>query len=156
MQTTEQKFWENVDKRGPNECWMWIGRTVPSNEGKSEYGQCWDGERTVYAHRFAYELLVGQIPEGLTLDHVKDRGCTSTLCVNPAHLEPVTRKVNILRGTGIGALNARKTTCLRGHPFDEENTFIYSFGPRAGARHCRICGRDRKRSQRLQLANSLL
>ena len=97
------------------------------------------------AHRFAYELLVGPIPEGLTLDHVKARGCTSTLCVNPAHLEPVTNEVNILRGIGFPALNAGKSTCPKGHPYSEGNTYLWH-----GSRYCRICQRDQHHERYVQ------
>ena len=133
--TPEERFWERVDRRGSDECWPWKGYVVISNEGKSRYGQFWNGERTVYAHRFAYELLVGPIPKGLTIDHVKARGCTSTLCMNPAHMEPVTLKVNIMRSDSACAVHAKKTHCFRGHPFDDTNTYVRQ----KGGRVCRIC-----------------
>lgn len=86
------------------------------------------------AHRVSYETFVGPIPAGLTLDHL----CRNTLCINPAHLEPVTIKENVLRGDGPTARNARKTHCDRGHAFDETNT-----GPNAnGGRSCRACKRE--------------
>jgi hypothetical protein len=76
-------------------CWLWTGAT------RKGYGALHlrDGgeSRVVAAHRLAYELAYGPIPEGLTIDHVIDRGCTSTLCVNPAHLEAVTAETNNAR-----------------------------------------------------------
>lgn len=80
----------------------------------------------------------GSIPKGLTLDHL----CRNRACVNPVHLEPVTNRVNILRGIGITAQNARKTHCKHGHPFTVENT-IYKHG--GGWRICKICNRARFR-----------
>ena len=73
---------------GPDSCWIWTGRVDGRGYGKL---------RTDYvegiAHRLVYEAMVGPIPEGLDLDHL----CRIKLCVNPAHLEPVTRKVNTQR-----------------------------------------------------------
>jgi hypothetical protein len=93
----------------------------------------------VLAHRFSYELMVGPIPESYTLDHVKARGCINTLCVNPGHLEPVPLKINLLRGLSPTALNAKKTACKHGHPFDEENTYAWH-----GYRFCRACQKQRR------------
>jgi hypothetical protein len=89
-----------------------------------------DGNR--YAHRLAYELLVGPIPEGLHIDHL----CRRPECVNPAHLEPVTNVENIRRGNA-GLFQASKTHCKQGHPYDEKNTLIR----RSGGRACRECHR---------------
>ena len=133
--TAEQRFWEKVGPHDdPNACWLWQGSTVKSHNLR--YGQFRDGHRMVKAHRFSYELLVGPIPEGYTLDHVKARGCTSTLCMNPQHLEAVTNKVNILRGLSPSALHAKQTHCIHGHPFNEENTYVWH-----GKRDCRACNR---------------
>jgi len=55
--------------------------------------------------------------------------------VNPAHLEPVSLKENILRGTSVVAMNAQKDTCKRGHPFTEEGTVLN----KDNSRRCRIC-----------------
>lgn len=88
-----ERLLAQVDKNGPapehrpdlGPCWLWIG-TVD----RWGYGQMkWQGRRPG-SHRVAYELLVGPIPEGLTLDHL----CRVPGCVNPAHLEPVTQAEN--------------------------------------------------------------
>jgi len=105
MKTVEERFWEKVRKS--DGCWEWIAYTNPDGYGHFRV----DG-RIVRAHRWAYEHLVGPIPSGLDLDH----RCRVRHCVNPAHLEPVTRKENILRGAGRGAQHARQTTCKNGHP----------------------------------------
>lgn len=85
------RFISKVVMAGPSDCWLWTGTAV------RRYGQFTVRHRPVLAHRFAYELWVGPIPDGLTIDHVRARGCNSTLCVNPAHLEPVTLADNIRR-----------------------------------------------------------
>ena len=95
----EERFWNKVgDHSDPNACWLWIGSTHPSRGGR-RYGNIRVNGRVVQAHRLSYELFVGPIPEGLTIDHVRTRGCTNTLCVNPKHLEPVTVRENIRRGS---------------------------------------------------------
>jgi hypothetical protein len=108
------RFWAKVDK-GPGlfDCWLWTG-----GQNGAGYGQFHmdggDGRRQRYAHRLAYEWLVGPIPDGMTLDHL----CRTPRCVRPDHLEVVTMGVNVLRGNGLSAKRARQTTCKAGHPFD--------------------------------------
>jgi len=140
--TVEQRFWEKVgDHSDPTKCWLWTAATIRS--GKRRYGYFHFGKsgEHVLAHRFSYELHYHvTIPEGMTIDHVKVRGCTNTLCVNPHHLEVVTQKVNLLRGVSPSALHAKKTHCPQGHPYDEENTYVYP----SGGRKCRICHRERE------------
>src|SRR5437016_2146476 len=97
-----KRFWSLVDKSG--ECWRWTGYTTWNGYGMF-------GRR--YGHRIAYEMLVGPISEGLTLDHM----CRTRNCVNPVHLEPMTMRQNILLGTAPTSLNAAKFECKHGHPF---------------------------------------
>jgi hypothetical protein len=106
-------------------CWEWTGAIT-----RLGYGNAYVGGRTMLAHRAVYEALVGPVPNGLTLDHL----CRNRGCVNPAHLEPVTHRENVLRGEGFAARHARKTHCPRGHPYDEKNTEWYR-----GGRYCRAC-----------------
>jgi hypothetical protein len=135
--SAEDRFWANVVKGAEGDCWIWTG----GKAGGTGYGQIHAGGCSHLAHRFAYELLVGPIPSGLTLDHVKARGCTSRACVNPAHLEPVTNRENILRGDGASARAARVTHCPHGHPYNAENTALKA----DGSRRCKTCHRDRER-----------
>jgi hypothetical protein len=116
------RFWGFVDKTG--DCWLWTGSLDRKGYGSWTRPE----QRKIGAHRFAYQLVVGPIPEGLDLDHL----CRVPQCVNPAHLEPVTRQVNIQRGAN---RNREKTHCKRGHEFTAEN--IYA--TKAGGRGCRAC-----------------
>jgi hypothetical protein len=87
-------------------CWLWLG-----SGDRVRYGEACIKQMKVSAHRLAYAVYVGPIPLGLTLDHL----CKVRCCVNPAHLEPVTRGENSLRGDGPAARNLAKVLCMRGH-----------------------------------------
>lgn len=110
-------------------CWLFTGSL--NHQG---YGVLSPDLRPRIAHRFTYEVLVGSIPQGLTLDHL----CRNRACVNPAHMEPVTMRENTLRGNGRSAVNARKTHCPRSHPLSGDNLYLSA----EGERHCRQCRRD--------------
>lgn len=81
----EDKFWGRVAVGAEHDCWEWQGYVTPAG-----YGKIKRGDRTVYVHRYAYELKRGPIPEGLAIDHM----CHVRACVNPTHLQPVTKKEN--------------------------------------------------------------
>ncbi len=129
-----ERFESKIDRTAT--CWLWLGSLTYNGYGRFSLGR-----GTVRAHRYAYELWVGPIPEGLTIDHVRARGCTSRACVNPEHLEAVPIGVNVLRGDGVSAVNAAKTHCIAGHSFDE-----HGYTDHTGARQCRICTRERSRA----------
>lgn len=132
-------FWFMVDNTaGESECWPWLG-TV-QNKG---YGQFRVNGRMVVAHRISYELTKGTVPTGLELDHL----CRNPGCVNPTHLEAVTRQVNILRSNGMAARHAVKTHCPQGHAYDLLNTKQYQ-----GRRYCRACLRINSRNYRARKA----
>lgn len=109
----QARFWAKVDKRGPDECWLWMGATKASTDSHI-YGVWQYSGWNWMAHRIAYTLAVGPIPEELTLDHVYERGCRDTLCCNPNHLEPVTQSVNSQR-TFTKSDRLYPLTCKRGH-----------------------------------------
>ena len=119
-----ERFWAKV-KVVESGCWEWQGHL---NRG---YGRLRGDKKDILAHRYAYQLIKGSIPEDLTLDHL----CRNRSCVNPDHLEIVTMRENILRGDSFSAKHARKTHCPEGHPYDLFNT-RYNL---LGARECRIC-----------------
>ena len=135
----EARFWPKVDKNGPlwngTPCWVWLGGKN-NKDGEKGYG-VFSVSKSVIAHRFAYELLVGPIPHDLTIDHL----CRNRACVNPTHLEPVTMRINVLRGNGITSKFARKAHCPLGHPYTILNTWFNS----RGGRYCRECHRIRRR-----------
>lgn len=120
-----ERFWAKVKKT--DTCWLWEGTTW------NGYGQVFvnTARGSVPAHRFAYELLVDSIPDGLQIDHL----CRNPCCVNPEHLEPVTKRENVLRGVGASAQNTRKTHCIRGHEFSGANLYLHPDGYRV----CRAC-----------------
>lgn len=117
-----ERFWEfaNINMHDSSACWIW------SHYHSSGYGR-FMGYR---AHRIAYTLARGPIPDGLTLDHL----CRTTLCCNPAHLEPVTGSVNSSRGPLVQARKAQ-THCAHGHEYTPENT-VHRYNR---TRECRAC-----------------
>ncbi|MFD9225251.1 HNH endonuclease signature motif containing protein [Streptomyces sp. NPDC060064] len=126
-------------------CLIWTAYT-----NRDGYGHIYDSGRMLLAHRVAYEVLVGPIPDGLQLDHL----CRVRHCINPHHLEPVTAQENQLRsGLTIGGVAAQLTHCLRGHEFTPEN--IYSPPSAPNKRFCRACLRIRKAEQRARRRSAI-
>ena len=139
------RFWAKVDKNGPvpdyaphlGPCWIWTAATnKDTGYGVFNIG----GNKTRLAHCVSCEIHEKPIPAGLDTDHL----CRVRLCVNPAHLEAVTRKVNIERGTAYQRRRewvASITRCIHGHEYTPENTYIRP----NGSRSCRECRRIERR-----------
>ena len=140
-----ERFKSFIIKTG--NCWEWTGTIQPNG-----YGQFTNNNKKIMAHRFAYELWVETIPEGLVIDHI----CKNHSCVNPDHLEAVTQKENCLRGDGgkhgnhIKGKNhpeSQKTHCPQGHEYTGNNLYI---DPK-GHRYCISCRKNHdKRRYKLE------
>ncbi len=141
---------EYIQKRievQPNGCWNWV--RALTTDGYPSAGI----NRKVYnMHRISYRVYVGPIRKKMTIDHL----CRNTKCMNPAHLEQVTNRVNILRGNCKSAVNARKTHCMRGHEFNKENTKICKKGKGKTARACRTClrAKDKRRWEKYRTSQA--
>lgn len=133
-------FWRRVRKHADG-CWEWTGQINDDGYGRFGKAPRPDG-RSSYAHRFSYQAMVGDIPEGMQVDHrchdpkVCPGGdsCTHRRCVNPDHLEVVEPVANVLRSNGLAAKNAAKTTCPRGHSLSGDNLMMSG-----RKRRCRTC-----------------
>lgn len=118
-----------VEDRGyASPCWV-SNRATHSN-GYTKIGYM---GRTWLTHRFAYTVFVGDVPEGMQLDHL----CKVRACCNPDHLEPVTCRENLLRGDTVTARQAAQTHCKRGHPLSGDN--LYRRPDRDNGRDCKTC-----------------
>lgn len=134
----DDKLTQNTLPEPMSGCWIWIGNQALNGYGTLNIKNAGGRHKVKLAHRVMWERLRGAIPVGLQLDHK----CRVRACVNPAHLEPVTRMENILRGNGASAINARKTCCPKGHAYAPENTY---FRPGVAKRECRACKREKAR-----------
>lgn len=121
----EERFWDLIEPAAVEACWLWAGTTTGG------YGRfCAGSRRTVIAHRWAYEHLIGPVPEGLQLDHL----CQTRRCVNPWHLDPVPALVNVRRAP---KHHANTVECPRGHDYA-----THGFINAVGRRVCRPCNID--------------
>lgn len=133
----EIRFWPKVNKNTDSGCWEWTASRTGAG-----YGQIAQGRTMLYAHRLAYEWLVGPIPDGLELDHL----CRNRRCCNPDHLEPVTHGDNMRRGDS-GKNMSAKTHCPKGHEYSTENTWLSN----KGSRVCKACKANRQRVRRSRM-----
>ena len=124
----DQEKFEARCRSDESGCIIWTG----ANNGRGYGIRYFDGANHL-AHRLAWTLANGPIPDGLTIDHL----CRVRACVNPDHLEPTTYRENNLRGTSLSAQQSRRTHCPRGHALSGDNLVVASL--RAGKRTCRTC-----------------
>ncbi len=124
--TLTERIERQVDRSASDGHWVWTGARSAAG-----YGVVSVEGRPRLVHRVLWMRAHGPIPEGTEIDHL----CRVRECVNPDHLEPVTHKVNVLRGESPMAGYAKRTHCGKGHPYDEANTTYR----KSGTRVCRTC-----------------
>jgi hypothetical protein len=112
------------------ECWEW--QAGMTHDG---YGRFWWENRNMVAHKFSSVALGDVLKENEQFDHL----CRVRHCVNPAHLDRVSARINVLRGETITARNSTKTHCKNGHIFSPNNVSQAPFNLERNARICRIC-----------------
>jgi len=118
-------------------CLRWRG----SHNSKG-YGDIYNAGKYLRAHRVAYEVWIGPIPDGLEVDHVYAKGCRYRDCIEPSHLEAVTHTENIRR-------KPRPSHCPEGHEYTTENTILRRRNNRPGTeKSCRTCRNRKLREQR--------
>lgn len=127
--THDERFWMKVDVRHDMDCWPWLGR-----QNHKGYGVAMLNGRRMTAHRVGWLRSGRTIPEGFVMDHL----CGNRLCINLAHLEPVTNRENLMRGDTLPARELAKSVCPRGHDLDGTRR---SHG--ASIRYCLTCERER-------------
>lgn len=149
-------FWAKVEKGAPDACWRWLGAQWNNGYGLWKIGSRVDASRrSIQAHRYALILTLGSVPDDLQVDHIchnadlSCRGgasCPHRMCVNPAHLEAVSRSVNLKRGR---SRNREKVTCKAGHPLSGTNLYLSQ-----GRRRCRTCQLRWKHDYRQRLRDA--
>lgn len=138
-----------ADKIKIDEHSCWIFNAAKDRAGYGRF--CHEG-KNILAHRYAYEQLLGPIPDGLHLDHYRNNegprnAPCSKACCNPEHLEAVPHAVNVRRGRG-GQYQASRTHCPQGHEYNERNTYHYTKPAGTPGRGCRVCRGIRSRECR--------
>lgn len=137
-----RKIWLRVDSRIETGCWLWTGYVR-----RDGYGVINRGGRIERVHRLMYATFIAPLDPDLVIDH----RCRVRRCCNPAHLDQVTDRVNVVErasATSIAVQRLKQTHCVNGHEFTPENTFTRPQRP--GTRECRACqdARNKARARR--------
>ena len=155
IKPVEERFWSKVLKT--EACWVWTGAKSKLGYGSFMVYKHNHVQKNIMAYRFSYESAKGKIPEGLDIDHL----CRNPACVNPDHLEAVTRKVNIQRGKTSALKHLRKpsvrnkrTLCKQGHKLEDDNVYIIYREDRGRTeRSCKACNRIYARERYRRIHN---
>jgi hypothetical protein len=133
MSALPARYWSKVDKKPGDDCWLWTAAT------RDGYGTFWLNGQMRSAHRLSFVAARGEVTEALDLDHL----CHNRACVNPAHLEPVTRMTNVRRG-----LVPNVTHCGNGHEWTADNVYRRS----NGSLRCKPCHRTHEATRKARQA----
>lgn len=143
LRTLLERFMDKIELIPFHECWEWI-----SNINSSGYGTIWDNSSQL-AHRVAWRLFKGEIPDGMMVLH----HCDNRACVNPGHLFvgdavdntwDMLSKGRYIQPANYGAdFQRAKTHCPAGHPYSGYNLRRVSSG-----RQCRTCHNTKRREAR--------
>lgn len=136
-----ERIMRRVIKHADSGCWEWVGATTQG--GYAHILEGGRGSENLTVHRYLFELRFGKVPNELDLDHL----CHNRQCVNPEHLEPVTRSENLRRGDNAKVrreFGMSRTHCAHGHELSPDNVLFV----RKYKRACRTCNRERMRIRR--------
>lgn len=140
----EERFWAKVDKSG--DCWIWAPGKPGAGYGHFFPGS-YSGAKSILAHRYAYELQHGPLPEGQHLLHK----CNNRRCVNPAHLQPATEQENTDNGNDrTRSGSGPQAACKHGHAYTVSNTYT---APN-GTWFCRQCKAQTQRRAQAKLSTA--
>jgi hypothetical protein len=140
-ESTIARLMRNVVRVPESGCWLWEGAV-----SKLGYGRIAFEGKAKFAHRVAFTTLVGEVPDGMELDHL----CKVRSCVNPYHLEPVTRLENMKR-SGAFVYRQQRSHCPKGHELTEDNKY---FAACSNKYLCRACLKARKQRHLLKKAGA--
>lgn len=112
-----------------DDCWLYAKSITPNGYGTIN---------NQFVHRIMYENFVGKIPKNLQIDHL----CEVKRCINPSHLEVVTRLENMRRYRA--KFNGK---CNKGHEMAGDNLQVYVYKGKEQKR-CRQCANDYQREQK--------
>jgi len=161
--TLEDRFWSKVNIGSESECWPWTDSV--GNRGYGSFSMWKINRSSTGAHCIAWILTNRRdVPAGLHIDHtchndtecLGGSDCLHRKCVNPTHLEPVSHKTNLLRGSTLARTNSEKLLCPNGHELSGNN--LEGWGAEQGWRKCHTCTleRGRLKSQLIKQARKKL